>query len=106
MRRALGAFSAFIYGIGIADVSFDPKVIKSLGNYSRHFENLMYRLMLHGESHFVNRVYVLQDDLSFNHFVSEEEKRRTCKEVLCFMYCLNPDHIESHIPDAPHEIQK
>ena len=22
------------------------------------------------------------------------------------MYCLSPDHIESHIPDAIHEIQK
>ena len=31
---------------------------------------------------------------------------RSCKEVLCFMYCLSPDHIESHIPDAIHEIQK
>lgn len=38
--------------------------------------------------------------------ISEEEKQRTCKEVLCFMYCLSPDHIESHIPDAIHEIQK
>lgn len=32
MRRALEAFSTFIYGTGIAEVSFDPKVIKSLGN--------------------------------------------------------------------------
>ena len=52
MRRALEAFSTFIYGTGIAEVSFDPKVIKSLGNHSRYFENLMYRLVLHGESHF------------------------------------------------------
>ena len=63
MRRALEAFSTFIYGTGIADVSFDPKVIKGLGNHSKHFENLMYRLVLHGESHFVNRVHALQDDL-------------------------------------------
>lgn len=57
MRRALEAFSTFIYGTGIAEVSFDPKVIKSLGNHSRYFENLMYRLVLHGESHFETRVY-------------------------------------------------
>ena len=106
MRRALEAFSTFIYGTGIAEVSFDPKVIKSLGNHSRYFENLMYRLVLHGESHFETRVYAIQDDLSFYRFISEEEKQRTCKEVLCFMYCLNPDHIESHIPGAIHEIQK
>ena len=106
MRCALEAFSTFIYGTGIAEVSFDPKVVKSLGNHSRYFENLMYRLVLHGESHFETRVYALQDDLSFYRFISEEEKQRTCKEVLCFMYCLNPDHIESHIPDAIREIQK
>ena len=106
MRRALEAFSTFIYGTGIAEVSFDPKVVKSLGNHSRYFENLMYRLVLHGESHFETRVSALQDDLSFYRFISEEEKQRTCKEVLCFMYCLNPDHIESHIPDAIREIQK
>ena len=106
MRRALEAFSTFIYGTGIAEISFDPKVIKSLGDHSNHFENLMYRLVLHGESHFETRVYAMQDDLSFYRFISEEEKQRTCKEVLCFMYCLSPDHIESHIPDAIHEIQK
>lgn len=106
MRRTLEAFSTFIYGTGIAEVSFDPKVIKSLGKYSKYFENLMYRLVLHGESHFETRVYAIQDDLNFYHFISEKEKQRTCKEVLCFMYCLNPDHIESHIPDAIHEIQK
>ena len=106
MRRALEAFSTFIYGAGIAEVSFDPKVIKSLGNHSKHFENLMYRLVLHGESHFETRVYAMQDDLGFYRFISEEEKQRTCKEVLCFMYCLSPDHIEAHIPEANHEIQK
>lgn len=106
MRRALEAFSTFIYGTGIAEVSFDPKVIKSLGNHSKHFENLMYRLVLHGESHFETHVYAIQDHLSFYRFISEEEKQRTCKEVLCFMYCLNPDHIESHIPKAIREIQK
>lgn len=106
MRRALEAFSTFIYGTGIAEVSFDPKVIKSLGDYSTHFENLMYRLVLHGESHLETRVYAIQDDLSFKHFISENEKQRTCKEVLCFMYCLNSDHIESHIPGSSSEIQK
>ena len=43
MRRALEAFSTFIYGTGIAEVSFDPKVIKSLGNHSRYFEPVFMR---------------------------------------------------------------
>lgn len=106
MRRALEAFSTFIYGTGIAEVSFDQKVIKSLGNHSMYFENLMYRLVLHGESHFETRVYAMQDNLSFFRFISEEEKQRTCKDVLCFMYCLNSGHIEAHIPNAILEIKK
>lgn len=106
MRRTLEAFSTFIYGTGISEVSFDTKVIKSLGEYSSYFENLMYRLVLNGESHMQTRIYGVQDDLNFFEFISEDEKRRTCKDILCFMYCLNPDHIESHIPEAIPEIQK
>lgn len=106
MRRALEAFSTFIYGTGISEVSFDTKVIKSLGEYSNYFENLMYRLVLNGESHMQTRIYGVQDDLNFFEFISENEKQRTCKDILCFMYCLNPDHIESYIPEAIPEIQK
>lgn len=106
MRRTLEAFSTFSYGTGIAEVSFDPRVIKSLGDHSKYFENLMYRLVLHGESHFETRIYTVQDDLNFFQFISDKEKQRTCKDVLCFMYCLNSDHIESHIPDAVPEVKK
>ena len=106
MRRSLEAFSTFIYGTGISEVSFNPKVIKSLGEHSSYFENLMYRLVLNGESHLQAHVYGVHSDLNFYEFISEDEKRRTCKDILCFMYCLNPDHIGSHIPDAVSEIQK
>lgn len=106
MRRSLEAFSTFIYGTGISEVSFNPKVIKSLGAYSSYFENLMYRLVLNGESHLQAHICGMHSDLNFYEFISEEEKRRTCKDILCFMYCLNPDHIGSHIPDAVQEIQK
>ena len=106
MRRSLEAFSTFIYGTGISEVSFNPKVIKSLGEHSSYFENLMYRLVLNGESHLQAHIYGVHSDLNFYEFISEDEKRRTCKDILCFMYCLNPDHIGSHIPDAVSEIQK
>lgn len=106
MRRTLEAFSTFIYGKGIAEVSFDPKVIRNLGNHSTYFENLMYRLVLNGESHFETRIYGVHDDFNFFRFISETEKQRTCKDILCFMYCLSPDHIESYLPDAVSEIDE
>lgn len=105
MRRALEAFSTFIYGKGIADVSYDSKVVKSLGDRSVYFENLMYRLVLNGESHFQGRIHGLQDDLNFHQFISDEEKQRTCKDILCFMYCLYPDHIKSHLPKEAQKIE-
>lgn len=85
MRRALEAFSTFIYGTGIAEVSFDPKVIKSLGNHSKHFENLMYRLVLHGESHFETHVYAIQDHLSFTALFRKKKNSAPAKKsyVLC-----------------------
>lgn len=98
MRRSLEAFSTFVYGTGITGVSSDPKVVKSLGDRSVYFENLMYRLVLNGESHFQGRIYGVQDDLNFHQFISTEEKMRTCKDILCFMYCLYPDHIKSYFP--------
>lgn len=100
MRRSLEAFSTFMYGKGIVEVSFDPKVLKSLGKRSAYFENLMYRLVLNGESHFEGRIYGIQDGFNFFHFISEVEKQRTCKDILCFMYCLSADHIESYLPNA------
>jgi AAA15 family ATPase/GTPase len=100
MRRSLEAFSTFIYSKGIVEVSFDPKVMKRLGDRSAYFENLMYRLVLNEESHFVGRLYDIQDDFNFYRFFSDSEKQRTCKDILCFMYCLSPDHIESYLPDA------
>lgn len=106
MRRALESFSTFMYGTGIAEVSFDSKVLKSLGNRSVYFENLMYRLVMNGESHFQNRIYGVKDDFNFIQFISKEEKQRTCKDILCFMYCLSPDHIESYLPDAVSKVKE
>ena len=106
VRRALEAFSTFTYGLGIAEVCFDSKVIKTLGKYSGHFGNLMHRIVLNGESHLKERVYTMQDDLNFSQFISEEEKQRTCKEVLCFIYCLSPHHVEAHLQEAISNIQE
>lgn len=79
MRRVLEAFSSFTYQKNINDVSSDPIVLSSLGNRSAFFESLMYRLVLHGESHYVEQVYSIRDDYNFFQFISEDEKRKTDK---------------------------
>ena len=97
MRRVLEAFSSFTYQKNINDVSSDPIVLSSLGNRSAFFESLMYRLVLHGESHYVEQVYSIRDDYNFFQFISEDEKRKTAKYILCFMFLLNQGHITAYL---------
>lgn len=105
MRRALEAFSTFNYRKGIEDVSCDKNVLNVLGERSVYFNNLMYRLVLHGESHYAERVYSLRDDTNFYEFVSDDEKQRTAKDILCFMYLLNPAHIQAYLQTIANSIE-
>ena len=105
MRRALETFSTFNYRKGIADVSCDKNVLNVLGEKSEYFNNLMYRLVLHGESHYSERVYSLRDDTNFYEFVSDDEKKRTAKDILCFMYLLNPAHIQAYLQTIANSIE-
>lgn len=105
MRRALEAFSTFNYRKGIEDVSCDKNVLRVLGDHSIYFNNLMYRLVLHGESHYAERVYSLRDDTNFYKFVSDNEKKRTAKDILCFMYLLNSAHIQAYLQAIPNAIE-
>lgn len=102
MRRVLEAFSTFTYRKNINDVSCNANVLGALGEHSIYFENLMYRLVLHNESHFEEQIYNLHDDASFYNFISEAEKQRTSKDILCFMYILNPSHIIAYLGVIPH----
>lgn len=98
MRRVLEAFATFSYKAGIDSISIKDSILEILPVPLReHFKNLMYRLVLHGESHYEEQVQGMRD-FSFSHFLSDDEKKRTAKEVLCFMYLLNKHHILAHLP--------
>lgn len=98
MRRILEAFSTFIYKKGIEGVSIDDTILACIDDkdFVEHFKNLMYRLVLHGESHMEERVNALQDP-EYLDFISDEAKERTAQEVICFMYKLNSKHVLSHL---------
>lgn len=106
MRRVLEAFSTFCYRKGIDEVSYDEKILESLGEYSDYFENRMYRLVLHGESHYEEQVYSFHDSLSFYGLFSTAEKRKTARDILCFMYLLNEQHVRVYLPNAEREIRQ
>ena len=105
MRRALEAFSTFNYRKSIEDVSCDKNVLTILDNRSIYFQNLMYRLVLHGESHYEERIYSLRDDTNFYKFISDSEKKRTAKDILCFMYLLNSAHVQAYLQTTSNAVE-
>lgn len=101
MRRVLEAFSTFSYKKGIHDVSLDANVLALLPDDSSrmYFQNSMYRLVLNSESHFEEAVRGAPEASFFSH-LSTDEKQRTAKDILCFIYKVNELHLLSHIPNA------
>lgn len=105
-RRVLEAFATFSFSFGASGIASIPLIRQKLGDRSEYFEALMYRLMLNGESHFEEGVYAIRDELNFFETYSEEEKRRVCRDVLCLMYSLNPEHLELHVKGSSDIIEK
>ena len=97
LRQLLEAFSTFEYRKGIDEVSLDDKILGLMDNikHRNYFRNLMYRLVLHGGSHREEQVKCMRVD--FFSLISESEKRRTAKDILCFMKLLNPSHIIAYL---------
>ena len=102
MRQALEAFATFQYKKSIVDISTDPDILALLPapEYRPYYENLMYRLVLHGSSHREEQIKAMKD-YEFFSLISGAEKQRTAKEVLCFIYLLNKQHVLHHL----HEIR-
>lgn len=106
MRRVLETFSTFVYRKGIEEISRDEDILNDLGSseYKSYFGNLMYRLVLNGESHMRDRTKTLIDS-QFTSFISPSEKQRIAQDIVCFMYLLNPTHINSHLKDISNSEQ-
>jgi hypothetical protein len=102
MRRALEAYGTFIYKKGIDDLSSDDEILSMIQNAKKrdYFNNLMYRLVLNGESHLQERAQGLPDT-DFFVYISEAEKVRTAKEILIFINILTPLHLKTHLRESP-----
>ena len=100
MRQVLEAFSTFEYKESIENVTRDDYILGLLKDpdYISYFENLMYRLLLHGGSHKEEEIKTMKDYRFFS-LISETEKRRTAKDILCFMYLLNKEHVVIHLKE-------
>lgn len=98
MRQVLEAFSTFEYKKGIEEVSTDRQILDVLPEkeYVSYYRNLMYRLVLHGGSHREEQIQTM-NDFTFFSLMSEAEKMRTAKDILCFIYLLNRLHLLVHL---------
>ena len=101
MRQALEAFSTFEYKKGIEAVSTDAQILGLLPEveYVSYYKNLMYRLVLHGGSHKEEQIKTMSDFRFFS-LISDAEKMRTAKDMLCFIYLLNRRHLLEHLKNC------
>lgn len=97
IRQVLEAFSTFEFKKKIEDVSIDDDILSLMANekHRLYFKNLMYRLVLNEGSHRYDQTRNMQID--FFSFISEPDKRRTAKDILCFMELLNAPHVKAHL---------
>lgn len=104
-RRVLEAFSTFTFKEGLDKVSLDPRVLALIPDQNKrdYFQNSMYKLVLNTESHAQETVQGIPEMSFFSH-LTIQEKQRTARDVLCFMYCVNQAHVLSHLPDAKKEL--
>lgn len=101
MRQLLEAFSTFEFKKGIEDVSTNEIILNLLPEqeYISYFKNLMYRLVLHGGSHKEEQIKTMSDFVFFS-LISDQEKKRTAKDILCFIYLLNKTHLLEHLKNC------
>lgn len=97
MRQVMEAFATFEYKKGIDTVSTDDVILAVMDREEDRvrYKNLMYRIVLNEGSHRYDQTRNMQMD--FFTMISEHDKRRTAKEILCFMYLLNKPHIKAHL---------
>ena len=94
MRQVLEAFATFKYQKGIEEITNDNEILNLLDvKYRTYFYDLMYRLVLNGDSHLEDNVRDLQD-INFFATKSPEEKQRIAQDVLCLIYLLDKLHFK------------
>lgn len=106
-RRVLEAFATFTFKEGVEKVSLNPRVLGAIPDQNKrtYFQNSMYRLVLNTESHSREAMQGAPEAIFFSHLTTAE-KQRTARDVLCFMYAVNPIHVLSHLPDAQTAVEQ
>lgn len=106
MRKVMEAFGTFVYKKGMAQLSTDESIMANLSKEDQaYYENLMYRLVLNTGSHMEEKVKTI-DDMNFFDYISDADKQRTAKDVICFLYKINPLHVKAHLQGKENAVEK
>lgn len=110
VRRMLETFSTFIYRKSIEELSYAPDIGRLFGNKSCFFNNLMYRLVLHGESHSRDAVRSSSDEMLCFCYATDDEKQKMAQYIISMLYILQGEHVLIHLeekgPDVSANIER
>lgn len=103
MRKVLEAYFSFNYANGYTNEGCLDIVLKD-SDKKEYFQNTVLRLLLNGESHSKERVKAMKYNCEL---VSETEKQRVARDVLCLLYSIDSNHLEFVLgKDASRQIEK
>ena len=103
-RKVLESFSTFEYQKGLDAYTSSPKVLNRINDeYLReYFNGYMSRIILHDESHLEEAVRGESSLITFNRY-SDIELTRAVRDAVVLLFCLNREHVLSHLGQADAE---
>lgn len=98
MRRVFESYSTFNYKCGVSDLIRKEEILKKLPSDKERefFGKLMIRLLLNNESHGQYQAQY-HPDINVYDFLSLEEKVRTAKLLIFYLYRLDDVHVQTHL---------
>ena len=97
MRRMMEAFSTFMFKSGMEDLFVHDRVATYVGPLAPYFQTVLSRFVLNDESHLESHVHSLSNNGALFAEISDNEKRRVAKDVICLLYRYSKDHVEAHL---------
>ncbi|MDK7723890.1 AAA family ATPase [Slackia exigua] len=99
-RKALEAFSTFEFSMGLSEFVDSDEALSAISDkkLKSYFSRLMFSIVLHGESHTADPVKI-EGIVETTREYSSSEIDRIVRDSLLLLYCLNQNHVLTHLKD-------
>lgn len=97
-RRALEAFSTFEFALGVSEFADNQVVLDQISPQplKAYYGNLMFHMVLHGESHTADPVHTEGLVETLPEYTSDTVDRMV-RDTLCLIYSINKNHLLTHL---------